>query len=236
MALWRIVVKGQQIQGVGFRERAAYAFNTLEIKGKARNIKETGEVEFLLLSDHGEEALRQVIAGVIEKTGELIPIALEAKIAHIAPVEEKYLEDTIAGVEKFEVLREDDLQEMVWALQGAGNLFMTATKTINELLRYKKNEMSMRLKAIRCELAHAQNKMGNAKNLDLLCLGNFIANPLVSIHPETLQPLVDFYHDFAEFMAIREEEERKKEMTNMANRIKKIMELVEKIEKDAKSS
>lgn len=236
MALWRIVVKGQQIQGVGFRERAAYAFNTLEIKGKARNIKETGEVEFLLLSDQGEEALRQVIAGVIEKTGELIPIALEAEIAHIAPVEEKYLEDTIAGVEKFEVLREDDLQEMVWALQGAGNLFMTATKTINELLKYKKNEMSMRLKAIRCELAHAQNKMGNAKNLDLLCLGNFIANPLVSIHPETLQPLVDFYHDFAEFKAIREEEERKKEMTNMANRIKKIMELVEKIGKDAKSS
>jgi len=235
MTLWKLLVKGQQIQGVGFRERAAYAFNTLGIKGNARNIKETGAVEFLVLSDKGEESLRQVILGAIEKTSDLMPIARDAKIELILPVEDSHLENKLSKQEKFEVVREDDLHEMVWALQGAGNLFMTATKTINELLRYKKDERFMRLASIRCELAHAQNNIGAAKNLELVCLKDFIANPLVNIDAGKLQRFVDFYHEFAEFRAAPEGE-RKNELTKMSTKMDEMIRLTEAMEKNAKSS
>lgn len=57
MALWRVVVKGERVQGVGFREAAAHALTGQGMKGFARNLKESGEVELTLLFDGDKNVL-----------------------------------------------------------------------------------------------------------------------------------------------------------------------------------
>lgn len=80
MALWRVVVKGERVQGVGFRERAAHALNRLNVKGFARNLKEGGEVELTLLFDGDKTLLEGMINGIIKKIAEKMPMVEGAVI------------------------------------------------------------------------------------------------------------------------------------------------------------
>lgn len=234
MALWRVVVKGERVQGVGFRERAAHALTRLNpsVKGFARNLKESGEVELTLLFDGDKTSLEDTINGIIKGIAKEMPMVKGAMIDSKKTVllEDSYTERQIRELERFEVKREDDLHEMVWALQGAGTLFSMATDKIDQLLEFKEEERTMQLASIKCELAHAQDNLGNATNLELICLKNFIPNPLIALEPETLKRFVEFYHDFVEFRETPEDK-RNNNLKTMSEKVANMLKKIEELER-----
>lgn len=229
MVLWRVIVKGERVQGVGFRESASHALNKSNIKGFARNLKESGKVELTLLFDGDESALRGLIKGIIGKISEKMPAAEGAEIDRTDRLTDDYTERQISQSERFEVRREDDLHEMVWALQGAGTLFAMATEKIDLLLEFKEEERAMRIASIRCELAHAQEKLQNAKNLELACLKEFIANPLIDIDRDALKRFVEFYYEFAEFREAPEDK-RKSNLETMSRKVADMLKRLKELE------
>lgn len=223
------------MQGVGFRDSAAHALNELKlneqkIKGFARNLKESGEVELTLLFDGDKSRLEGTINGIIKKIAEKMPMVEGAAIGWIAPFKDDYTEGQIGQLKGVEVKREDDLHEMVWALQGAGTLFSMATDKIDRLLEFKEDERTMQLASIKCELAHAQDNLGNATNPELICLKHFIPNPLIALEPETLKRFVEFYHDFVEFRETPEDK-RNNNLKTMSEKVANMLKKIEELER-----
>lgn len=224
------------MQGVGFRERAAHALNRLNVKGFARNLKEGGEVELTLLFDGDKNLLEGMINGTIKKIAEKMPMVEGTVIdsKKTALFEDSYTESQIRELERFEVKREDDLHEMVWALQGAGTLFSMATEKIDRLLAFKEEERRMPLISIKCELAHVQDNLDNANSLELICLKNFISNPLIALEPEALKRFVEFYHEFVEFREAPEDK-RKNNREMMSKKVTDMLEKLEELEESLKT-
>lgn len=173
---------------------------------------------------------------IIEAIAEKMPMVKGAVIdgKKTGQLEDSYAESQIRGLERFEVKREDDLHEMVWALQGAGTLFSMATEKIDRLLAFKEEERRMPLISIKCELAHVQDNLDNAKSLELICLKNFISNPLIALEPEVLKRFVEFYHEFVEFREAPEDK-RKNNREMMSKKVTDMLEKLEELEESLKT-
>ncbi|MFH0954711.1 MAG: acylphosphatase [Candidatus Micrarchaeota archaeon] len=145
-----VIIRGDQIQGVGFREALRSVCLKLGINGFAQN-RFDGNVEAFCKTDSGN----------LEKLDARIKIYLapklliEAPLVEIIPQEGPMILQRFSELdfESFTVKRDSDLREMVWGLQGAGYTFLLVEKkrTINKIngLIHELNFVSDRLQQIK---------------------------------------------------------------------------------------
>lgn len=210
----RLTVSGDNIQGVQFREILARAANKRSLKGKARNLG-NGDVELLFLFKENEQDIRDCIANTFEsirRTGliggeDVDSIKINDKglgeYSVKGEIADPETEKRISESKRFILTREHELQEIVWALQGAGKVFLVASKEVEELLGYKKVEVVGRLESVKRELLYIQL---NIKNVDdPVCIKHFIADPLIDFSAgekeegDLIRNLVEFYHDYVSY-------------------------------------
>lgn len=130
MTMWFFVIRGEdetEIHGKRYRSRIReFASKTPEIRGSVKNVKGAPEIEVRLVADDKGKAsefrvqLEQFLNSEREKKlvfGDL-----------------RSFEDDAGKYQTFEVIREDELTEMVWALQGAGDVFLSSSERIKELM------------------------------------------------------------------------------------------------------
>ena len=116
--IWRMVFAGRtdmDVQGVYFRQiiKEIADGDELMLKGQVRNLKD-GSVE--VICECERRKAKNFYDSIIRK----------AKAKGIRIKEEKCItptEDIFEFKKEFKIIREDDLREMVWALQGAGRVF-----------------------------------------------------------------------------------------------------------------
>jgi len=196
MALNRAIIRGDRIQAAGFRESIAAALRKTGVRGTARNIRDRQEVWLEILSD--KPFSRQDLQHAIDLVQEKNPL-VKGKIEEFEGCEDQITEKRILGT--FQVIREDDLHEMVWALQGAGTLFSHATEKVTELLDIKKTEKGMRLNSLRIELAQVQNVLlkDHGSQREPICLRDFISSPMIKVPDQLLEELMNFYYEYGEY-------------------------------------
>lgn len=200
MAVYRVVVRGDRIQAVGFREGVAAALKKMGLYGRARNVRDRQEVLLEVVSDEkfGKNDLQNVMDGV-RKENPLV----KGEVADFKERDDPDIEKEVRDSHTFQVIREDDLHEMMWALQGAGYLFNHATKMVTALLDIKKAEQDMRLKSLKIELTQTQNLLSETDKTppgELICLKDFISNPTKELPEQTLEELITFYYEYDEFI------------------------------------
>lgn len=206
MAVYRVVVRGDRIQAVGFREGIATALKKMGFYGRARNVRDRQEVLLEISSDEkfGKNDLQNVMAGV-RKENPLV----KGEIADFKERDDPDVETEIRDSHTFQIIREDDLHEMMWALQGAGYLFNHATKMVTALLEIKEAEQDMRLKSLKIELTQTQNLLSETGKIpprELTCLKDFISNPVKELPEQMLEGLIAFYYEYGEFVNSPNEE------------------------------
>jgi acylphosphatase len=126
MPLWKIILEGQtafDVQGVNLRESIERIAIDMKIEGYVRNKKGTKLVEIVCRgeTERDAERLRDAINHRLFVINPLVKhdcIKIQGPQKHDDPAER---EDEISG---FEIKREDDLAEMVWALQNAGRALL----------------------------------------------------------------------------------------------------------------
>ncbi len=125
---YKVVITGKtetDVHGVGLREFISKVANSEKVKvdGNIRNIKNSNRVEILCKTKDDIVKLVDVIKQTIKDN----PIIDSDEINFGEPKEVK--DETIEIVDdKFEVIREDELTEMVWALQTAGKAVLSQEK------------------------------------------------------------------------------------------------------------
>jgi acylphosphatase len=117
MAIWRMVFWGatdMDVQGVYLRQIIKEIADSKElcVKGHTRNLKD-GSVEVLCECD---KATADKLFSSIKQSSVFKRIKIDENKCE-SPTQK------IFAFESFEIVREDDLKEMVWALQGAGRIF-----------------------------------------------------------------------------------------------------------------
>lgn len=221
MALNRAIIRGDRIQAVGFRESIADALRKMGVLGTARNIRDRQEVWLEIRSD--KPFSRQDLQHAINLVHGKNPL-VKGEIAEFEGCEDKITEKRILAMGMFQVVREDDLHEMVWALQGAGTLFSHATEKVTELLDIKKTEKGMRLNSLRIELAQAQNALlkDHDRQRELICMRDFISSPMIKVPDQLLEELMNFYYEYGEYRNSAKED-RMKRKGPMLQRIDKML-------------
>ena len=136
MELWKILVQGDSamdVHGVGLRETVhsiARSMYPQSPKGFVRNIKASRVVEIVLQVD--ENQANAFKGSLLEKLSAENPLVDTDRIRILGTgvVEDPYarMEAGEGGFRDFEVKREDELTEMVWALQNAGQALFLQTK------------------------------------------------------------------------------------------------------------
>lgn len=115
----KIKITGIQIQGVTLRENIKEFANEKGFGGFVRNNKQLETVE-VICKKKNEKAFLKEIEDIKKKDSDII------KIDKAIP--RNYIIDENGFPNEFIVKREDDLHEMVWALQGAGRVFAVVEK------------------------------------------------------------------------------------------------------------
>ncbi len=220
MALKRAIIRGDRIQAVGFRESIAAALRKMGVRGTARNIRDRQEVWLEILSD--KPFSRQDLQHAMNLVHGKNPL-VKGEIAEFEECEDKITKNRIHA-DTFQVIREDDLHEMVWALQGAGTLFSHATEKVTELLDIKKTEKGMRLNSLRIELAQVQNALlkDHDRQRELICLREFISSPMIKVPDQILEELMNFYYEYGEYRNSTKED-RTTRKGQMLERIDKML-------------
>jgi acylphosphatase len=207
----KCLVSGPSMQGVSFRETVAREADKEGLKGKAKNMPD-GDVELLFIYDKkaDEEPIKQCIKNALEKMAEagLVEVdeieAIKINDAEkdsfdLRPVSDSDTENRLRHKKRFVIEREHELKETVWALQGAGKVFLSASKKVEAMLGYKERELIGRLISVQKELLYIQNHPGDVK--EPVCLKQFIVDPLIDLEakpgePDLIRDLIEFYHDY----------------------------------------
>jgi acylphosphatase len=208
-------LSGATLQGVQFRETIADIARKLKLRGQVKNSND-GDVEVLILYENKNEDL---IKSCFEKTikaltdkgliieSEADDIRINKRLIKDFKVDDTYedrkTEDEINRTNEFKIIREHELKEMTWALQGAGRVFMSSSKKIENVLELKKEEVIGRLNSVNKELLYAQSNIGNVD--DLICLKHFIADPLIYFMEKEgeeglIMQLIEFYYEFLRYI------------------------------------
>lgn len=207
----KCLVSGPSMQGVSFRETVARAADKAGLKGRAKNLQD-GDVELLFIFDkkEDEELIKRCIAKALEKLAdEGLVDADDVKAVKINDAEkdsfiireiiDEDTENLLKNEKRFVVEREHELKETVWALQGAGKVFLSASKKVEAMLGYKEREVIGRLMSVQKELLYLQNHPGEVE--EPVCLKQFIVDPLIDLdgkpgEPDLIRDLIEFYHDY----------------------------------------
>ncbi len=146
MPVFRVVVKAvgnQSVQGIRFRELVEKMANdsTKPVWGQVRNLREKEAVEIQAIFD-SEPAFRGFLGTIKQKAKLLLGVNIEWEeiISSEKPI---FFENT------FKAIREDDIKEMFWALNGAKREF---EKVYVKAMLYEKKKELKRLKGLEKEL------------------------------------------------------------------------------------
>jgi acylphosphatase len=208
----RFIISGDNVQGIQLRETIAKEANHAGLQGQTRNLL-TGEVETIFLCENNKDAIKNCInksiGNIIESdlldVDEIDSIRINDKKWHESEPEEILDEKTEERLKKtkFVLVREAELREMVWALQGAGKVFLSASLKVETLLGYKEKEVRGRLESVKRELLHMQNHIENVH--EPVCIKQFIADPLIDLtagkneEEDLIRDLIEFYHDYVSY-------------------------------------
>jgi len=119
--------KGHLIHGVGLRERILNCTEKTDVSGFVKNIKEDGTVEIHC------SGTWKYFEPFFERLDELKP---KFNIEEISTRQLKGMTaenaELLGLTSEFHIVRDDDLQEMVWALQGASKKFGELADKMNK--------------------------------------------------------------------------------------------------------
>ncbi len=222
----RFIISGDNVQGIQLRETISKEANHSGLQGQTRNLL-TGEVEAIFLFENNEDAIKKCISESINKViksglldgDETDSIRINDKKRPESEPEEVIDEKTEEHLKKskFTLVREAELREMVWALQGAGKVFLSASLKVENLLGYKEKEVLGRLESVKKELLYMQNSFENVD--EPVCLKQFIADPLIDLTPgedeekDLIRGLIELYYEYRAYKKKeRHSEEEKNEM------------------------
>ena len=129
MPIWKLIVEGDtptDVHGVSLREsihKTVCKMNAEQeiLKGNVRNIKGSNFVEIICEADTDviPKKLKELIIKEIPKNNPLV----DMKSIDIGEMNE--ITDDSLKFDGFKLVREDELTEMVWALQAAGKAFFS---------------------------------------------------------------------------------------------------------------
>lgn len=156
------------VQGIGLREeiQKLALTNTPQIKGFVQNVKGAPIVKVQII-DEDRNHTNSFVKMLEEKVNEH-----SKKFDHDAPPVKKDIADETVDIDaeeyaSFKVVREDDLTEMVWALQGAGKTFGAQTKLLlkwfEERDRKKNENLKVSLQAELSSISDQANQMVSNK-------------------------------------------------------------------------
>ncbi len=224
--LARFMISGSSVQGVQLRETIEKVARGSGLKGYAENSSD-GKVKVLFVCNKNKKRIKDCFVTVLDickKTGIMSKkdIALvnfnEKNISHLEfddTYPDKKTEESLLKTD-FYVKREHEMQEMVWALQGAGKVFLSASSKIEELLNYKKLEVVGRLKSVKKELMHIQSNLSTSH--DPVCTKQFIADPLFDFtvkekeEDDLIRQLIEFYHQYVDYNISKSKPDAQKTM------------------------
>lgn len=169
-AYWEFVLKGanaHDIHGVQLRENIRKLAVDAGVPGDVRNVKKDHTV--LVRCKAPEEQAERLLQTILK-----IPDAL----IKLHPTDSFKRKMTSEGGEppkipdEFEIIREDELSEMVWALQGAGKIFAGGEKS-----RERKLTQALKLALIETSACADEHNRGtpNNRNFVVTALENFIS-------------------------------------------------------------
>lgn len=152
-----------------------------KVKGRVRNLKE-GTVEVLCECD-GETArkfYRAILRKAEEKRVRIKEDACTQPTDSVFPV-----------FTSFDIIREDDLKEMVWALQGAGRIFQEQEEVAREeFLKGFLYELRSISDCLREVLARGVKSRG----LRTFAMENILRQPPSSLNGEVISRIGDLYY------------------------------------------
>lgn len=174
---WKFIVKGDtptDVHGVNLRESIQkLALNKeFKLEGQVRNLKGTDQLEVICQTDSEDlvETLREAIKTKIPEKN----ILVEPKNIKIS--EKNEIQDaTLKNFETFEIVREDELTEMAWALQSAGKAVLSQDKVrAKNLIRGIQQEIEL----IRQHIVNIRNKENKHRiRFILLAIKNLLKEP-----------------------------------------------------------
>jgi acylphosphatase len=156
MPLWKIIIEGKtayDVQGVNLRENVITVAYKNGIKCKVWNKKRSKKVEIVCRCENIERA--EIFKNDIEKSLKKNPLI---KDEPTIKTPELYMDCGLKeeDINDYEIEREDDLTEMVWALQNAGRAFLIQGELIKK----------MHVKALKAELEGFKEVLGKIDDDD----------------------------------------------------------------------
>ena len=180
MTLWKILVGDKDsttLHGVTLREDIKKLALKQKILGQIRNIKNTGQVEIVCVSDSKPIGFFQDISNEIRNNDLILePISIDMQDIKISD-----LENHIKESKTFKIIREDELTEMMWALRYAGAAVLS-----QELIRGKNI-----IRTLLAELVANQLMLDNEHDIELntIAVESMIRQPYEKIDHSTLLSL-----------------------------------------------
>ncbi|MFH0890067.1 MAG: hypothetical protein V1836_02895 [Candidatus Aenigmatarchaeota archaeon] len=194
----KIIVVGESesdVQGTDLREDIKKVATSLGINARIENVKDKSEVKVICESDKAD-SLYKGIKILVDKANE------DDKLYFIKDV--KLPDDRIFDNTDLDLVREDDLSEMVWALRGAGRAFKKLadeTKKLEE--RKQKVKTESMFTGLRYEINSISEHVGflrsKERNSDfqLFTIEHFLKEPIVLNDGDLLTSLRALY-DFCQ--------------------------------------
>ena len=195
------------------------------VKGSVRNIKYKSQIEVKLdLEDKAQaEEIRKFMKEELETYDQDTQVLEFGELCQIED-DMKY--------DDFSVIREDELTEMVWALQGAGDVFYKSSKDIRNVMitRDARKERGL-LAALKLEVGLIKKTaedmikdLGESKpvkfNFEHSCLQKALVEPAWADNDDFLQLTSDLFHLInrhykAAFQDLHENREKINELENL---------------------
>jgi hypothetical protein len=230
----------------GKRYRAAIAKLAIEsnILGSVRNVKSKPEIEVRLVLNNKTEALNFInkLEPVLNKNKK------EDERLKFSDLYES--EDGDGKYNEFNVIREDELTEMVWALQGAGDVFLKSSQEILNVMinrDYKKERglmgaLSLEVRYIKKEIDDMTIKIKDDKKVkfhfDKHCMQRALVEPPWADNDEFMIITHELFYSISRnessFESLNVEEKLKeleainKLVTDYSDRISKRIEEIDK--------
>ena len=227
----RILIKGitpDKVHGVNLREEILIKALSKGVGGYVANIKGTATVEIIADGKNTKEFLNE-IKRVYGSDGKGHGV--------IHCWEERHVE-----FDKFEIKREDELTEMVWALRGAGNVFQ---KLIDTIKKQEEEREEKRAQSLEISIESELNTISETLNsIDLgnthprfrtCCIEHFIVEPPIPINRDKILALSGLYNLCNETNQILGENSGDARIKENLGKIREFLESLEKLEKTPKS-
>ncbi len=173
MPVWKIVIEGttsMDVQGVTLRESVVRIARKLGISCKVRNRKDEKRVEVIC---GGTDQQAKILQEDLKKIPDHNPL-VSKEIVVSEPFQ--YVDPLLkeADLEGQEIEREDQLTEMVWALQNAGRVIMLQEELkVDSMMRALKGEFQS-MEDVLEKIESRENSLGEC--LPTLAIENLLRN------------------------------------------------------------